>query len=64
MKINGQSRDLNQPTPLADLLRAEGYDPARVAVMVNDRVIPRAELGQTLVQPGDSLEVVSFVGGG
>lgn len=41
-----------------------GYDPMRVAVEHNGRVIPRATFEQILLSDSDVLEIVCFVGGG
>lgn len=49
---------------LLDYLKTAGYDPARVAVERNWEMIPKADYDKTVLQPGDSLEIVHFVGGG
>ena len=38
--------------------------PERVAVMVNDRVLRRSDLDATGLSGGDSVEIVTFAGGG
>ena len=47
-----------------DLLRKLELDRARVAVEHNRRVVPRAEHAGLLLNHGDQLEIVTFVGGG
>ena len=64
MILNGQPRPLDGPALASDLLIREGFDLARVAVMLNGQIVARADLGATLVHDGDRLEVVAFVGGG
>ncbi|MDR0548550.1 MAG: sulfur carrier protein ThiS [Deltaproteobacteria bacterium] len=64
MIVNGESFELDQPLPLIELLTKRGYDPALVAVLLNDKVAPKGSLGQITVLNDDVLEVVSFVGGG
>jgi thiamine biosynthesis protein thiS len=48
-----------------DLLMEErGFDIKKIAVMKNGNIVPKAEYGNTIICDEDSLEVVSFVGGG
>ncbi|MEE0110022.1 MAG: sulfur carrier protein ThiS [Oscillospiraceae bacterium] len=61
--INGTELDI-AGTTLAEYLAAENYDSRRIAVERNGDIVPKAEYGQTVLCDGDSLEVVSFVGGG
>jgi thiamine biosynthesis protein ThiS len=46
------------------LLTTLGIDPRRVAVEHNLVVIRRAAYDSTLVNDGDEVEIVNFVGGG
>ncbi len=63
VKINGE--ELNAAgTTVAKYLAAANYDPKRIAVERNGNVVPKAQYGSTVLKDGDSLEVVSFVGGG
>ncbi len=63
VKINGKSLELAGST-LQEYLASAGYDMARIAVERNGEIVPKAAYGETVLQEGDSLEVVSFVGGG
>ena len=40
------------------------YDPQRIAVERNSDIVFKAEYAATVLEDGDSLEIVSFVGGG
>jgi thiazole synthase len=62
--INGEHRRVRQGMTLADLASELGFVPEKVAVERNLEVVPRSTLGQVLVEDGDELEVVHFVGGG
>ena len=64
IQLNGQSRDLEQPTTVADLVRAIGLDGSPCAVEVNARLVRRAERAATTLSDGDRVEVVTLVGGG
>jgi thiamine biosynthesis protein ThiS len=65
--LNGQSREFPQLAPganLQDLIAALNLKGDRVAVEHNGTIVPRAEWAQTVLNEGDRLEVVHFVGGG
>lgn len=64
MIVNGKSQTLSAPLLVLDYLIFEGYTPERVAVELNGVIIPRSRFVETLLSADDTLEVVSFVGGG
>ena len=64
IKINGKEVNNANGISLDKLLIGEGYSLQRVGVELNGEIIPKAQYGQTNIKDGDSLEVVSFVGGG
>lgn len=49
---------------VAEYLATTSYDPKRIAVERNGDIVPKAQYGETVLKDGDSVEVVSFVGGG
>ena len=63
VKVNGENLDIAGRS-LADYLATTPYDPGRIAVERNGDIVPKAQYEGTLLQDGDSIEVVSFVGGG
>lgn len=63
VKINGTAQDAAGKTVSA-LLEAEGYLLTRVAVELNGEILPKAQYGSTELKDGDTVEIVSFVGGG
>jgi len=65
--LNGQSRSftaLSQAPSLDQLVAELGLKGDRVAVEHNGAIVPRASWSETLLNAGDRLEVVHFVGGG
>ncbi len=62
--LNGEERGLAGPSSVSELLRTLGLRPEVVAVEVNRALVPRARHSETLVRPGDEVEVVTLVGGG
>ena len=63
VKINGEELNFAGKT-VAEYLRATNYDPKRIAVERNGDIVPKAQYGETVLKDGDSVEIVSFVGGG
>ena len=64
IRLNGEARDLDGPLSVAALLAALRIDARRVAVEHNLVVIKRAQYDDTMVNEGDEVEIVNFVGGG
>lgn len=64
MKINGKEIKLENETVLSGILEDQGFNLLKIAVMKNGNIVPKAEYDKTLINDNDSLEVVSFVGGG
>lgn len=63
VKINGIELNVVGKT-IAEYLATTNYDPKRIAVERNGNIVPKAQYSETVLQDGDGLEVVSFVGGG
>jgi thiamine biosynthesis protein ThiS len=62
--VNGQPRQVPQGLSVDRLLTWLEIKQDRVAVERNRAIVRRAEWAATLVEPGDQLEIVWFVGGG
>lgn len=62
--VNGEARSLPASLPLSDFLAGAGLDTRKVAVERNEEIVPRSAYATTLLQPGDQLEIVHFIGGG
>lgn len=63
VKINGESFDIAGKT-LAEYLTITNYNLDRIAVEKNGQIVPKVQYDKTVLKDGDTLEVVSFVGGG
>ena len=61
--VNGEICE-TQAVFVADLIRDHGADPARVAVILNDAVLPAAVRATTRLADGDRIELLAFAGGG
>jgi thiazole synthase len=64
LTVNGEERTLPRAVTVAELLQQIGYERGRVAVEVNEAVVPRARHGEHLLVEGDHVEIVTLVGGG
>lgn len=62
--VNGEIRDMDAPTSVNLLLEQLKIQPEIVAVELNEIVIPRAALAETILKEGDRIEIVRMVGGG
>ena len=63
IKVNGKEIDIAGKT-LAEYLATTNYDIKRIATELNGDIVPKANYADTLLLDGDSIEIVSFVGGG
>jgi thiamine biosynthesis protein ThiS len=61
--VNGDSRTLPDGATIHSLLAELKLTPDKVAVELNRRLV-RAQKYDTLLNEGDAIEVVTFVGGG
>ena len=63
VKVNGTELDIAGKT-VAEYLSTTNYDRKRIAVERNGDIVFKSQYTETVLMDGDSLEVVSFVGGG
>lgn len=64
ISVNGESRAVGTGTTIAGLLAGHDVDPDHVVVERNGEIVGRAAYGDTVLESGDALEIVTFVGGG
>ena len=63
VKINGKEMDVAGKL-LSDYLAGTSYDEKRIDIERNGVILPKAKYSETVIEDGDVIEVVSFVGGG
>ena len=63
VKVNGAELDIAGKT-VSEYLATTNYDPKRIAVECNGEIIFKSQYDSAVLKDGDSLEIVSFVGGG
>jgi sulfur carrier protein len=66
--LNGETREIEPGTTVAMLVEmisgSENRDSRSVAIERNLEIVPKSEHASTLLEDGDRIEVVQFVGGG
>jgi sulfur carrier protein len=62
--VNDQATELPDAATVADLLVQLALPGTRVAVEVNRQLVRRIQHGDTRLNDGDIIEVVTLVGGG
>ena len=64
ISVNGEPRQVDAECTVAMLLEQLKLQPRYLAVERNEQLVPRATHAGCLLQPGDSIEIVTLVGGG
>jgi sulfur carrier protein len=64
IQLNGEEYTIEGDTGLVALLDRLKMRRGRVAVEINQAVIPRAQYDAVKLKAGDRVEVINFVGGG
>jgi thiamine biosynthesis protein ThiS len=64
IRVNGETRAWRRGGTVADLLQDLQIKTERVAVELNLEILDRATFPQRLLQDGDRIEILSFIGGG
>ena len=62
--VNGDEREAEDGAVITGLIAALDLKPERVAVELNGRIIRKTAWAETVLNDGDRLEIVHFVGGG
>jgi thiamine biosynthesis protein ThiS len=66
--LNGEPHDFGvedgSPPTVARLVARLGLEPLQIAVERNREILARSTYADTVLQDGDQLEIVTFVGGG
>ena len=63
IQINGERQEIAS-VPLLQYLEAEGYDARAIAVEHNGNILAKLAYATTVLQDGDVVEIVCFMGGG
>ena len=64
VEVNGDRREVAAGSTVATLIEELGLHPRAVAVEYNGEILKRTAYPDTVLAPGDRLEIVRFVQGG
>ena len=64
IKLNGDPLEVPQGHTLANLILDLAVGDKRIAVEVNEEIVPRSTYSSYCLKPGDQVEVVTAIGGG
>ncbi|RGO25687.1 sulfur carrier protein ThiS [Dorea sp. OM02-2LB] len=62
--VNGKEILMEEEKNVEQYLKECGYQMKRIAVELNGDILPKYQYSETMLKDGDSMEVVTFVGGG
>lgn len=62
--INGKTVNLPEDTHVSEYLEENQYQPNRIAIELNGKILPKSYYASIVLKDGDIMEIVSFVGGG
>jgi sulfur carrier protein len=64
MQVNGKEYALKENRSLVELLKDLKVDPNRIVVEINYEIVNREDIEGRLLNEDDSIEIISFMGGG
>ena len=62
--VNGEEISLPEDSNIKDLVAELGYKNKRIAIEVNETIIPKSIHQSHLLESSDRIEVINAVGGG
>ena len=63
VQFNGEAVAIRQNQTVADILQQQQVG-GPVVVVINEEIVPKPNWNNTLIQPGDRLEIMSPISGG
>ena len=62
--VNGHNKIYQSNLTLHKLLMELGYIDKKIAVEINEEIIPRSHYKEKIIINGDTIEIISAIGGG
>ena len=62
--INGETRELQEGESLMSFIKKEGVETKIMAAAINMQIVKKDDWEKRLLEDGDKLELLQFVGGG
>ena len=63
VKINGENIKADGKN-LTEYLQNANYDTRTIVVEINEEIVDKTKYNDTILQDGDVVEIISFMGGG
>lgn len=64
IKVNGEPREVSDKLTALQLLEELGVADKKLALEVNEEIVPRSTLAQHILNEGDAVEIIHAIGGG
>lgn len=64
VNVNGKIEQMAPGTTVRTLILSKGLNPNVVACELNMKILKRATLDKTVLNEGDTLEIIQMIGGG
>lgn len=64
INVNGETRQISTGSTISELIAHMDLADKRVAVEVNQQIVPRSQYSDHQVSAGDRVEIVTAIGGG
>jgi len=64
IKVNGEVQSFETPISVQALTEKLALNLKQVAVERNLEIVPRSRYGEVILNEGDEIEIVHFIGGG
>lgn len=64
IQLNGEKTTLDDTATVQALVESLGLAERRIAVEVNEEIVPRSQHSERRLADGDSVEIVHAIGGG
>ncbi|HIG88888.1 sulfur carrier protein ThiS [Candidatus Thioglobus sp.] len=64
LMVNGENLEIDKHLNAQDLITQLGYQNQRIALEVNENIIPKSKHPEFTLNEGDKIEIIKAVGGG
>lgn len=64
IQVNGETIQVDSSLTIADLTTQLGYQDQRIAVEINEAIIPKSTHAEFVISESDKIEIIKAVGGG
>lgn len=62
--INGETKEVDEKLTARALLHSLNLADKKLALEVNEEIVPRSKFSEFMFQPGDRVEIIHAIGGG